>query len=248
MTDSSATLGSLSRALGPKYEVRRLIGSGGFAEVYEVWDQELERRLLERLEPQVNRFVSKPAECAELASRLPDDGLLIEYWRCTWPGEHGAVASYVALVLPKNRPDPASIVHLRESAAVEDTLREYLSLLSRRSKAADFGNVQDVKPDPARARALGQRVRELVLDPLKSWTADAKHLLLVTDGLPEAPTASGDPLGYEAFAELVPALGAESPGDMLDRLFALVREATRPALEDDWTALVLEARAAAGSS
>jgi len=44
MTDS-ATLTSLARALGPKYEVRRLIGSGGFAEVYEVWDKDLERRL-----------------------------------------------------------------------------------------------------------------------------------------------------------------------------------------------------------
>jgi hypothetical protein len=43
MTDS--TLASLSRALGPKYEVRKLIGSGGFAEVYEVWDKDLERRL-----------------------------------------------------------------------------------------------------------------------------------------------------------------------------------------------------------
>jgi hypothetical protein len=43
MTDS--TLASLSRALGSKYEVRRLIGSGGFAEVYEVWDKDLERRL-----------------------------------------------------------------------------------------------------------------------------------------------------------------------------------------------------------
>ena len=35
----------LSRALGPKYGVRRLIGRGGFAEVYEVWDEELHRRL-----------------------------------------------------------------------------------------------------------------------------------------------------------------------------------------------------------
>ena len=36
---------SLARALGAKYEVRRLVGSGGFAEVYEVWDKDLERRL-----------------------------------------------------------------------------------------------------------------------------------------------------------------------------------------------------------
>src|SRR3954467_1226099 len=35
----------LQRALGAKYEVRRVVGSGGFAEVYEVWDKDLERRL-----------------------------------------------------------------------------------------------------------------------------------------------------------------------------------------------------------
>src|SRR5258708_27656388 len=38
-------LASLSKALGPKYEVQRLVGAGGFAEVYEVWDKDLERRL-----------------------------------------------------------------------------------------------------------------------------------------------------------------------------------------------------------
>src|SRR6267378_887904 len=42
MTD---TLAGLAKALGPKYEVRRVVGSGGFAEVYEVWDKDLERRL-----------------------------------------------------------------------------------------------------------------------------------------------------------------------------------------------------------
>ncbi len=35
----------LARALGPKYEVKRLIGRGGFAEVYELWDRDLDRRL-----------------------------------------------------------------------------------------------------------------------------------------------------------------------------------------------------------
>ncbi len=35
----------LARALGSGYEVRRLLGRGGFAEVFEVWDQHLERRL-----------------------------------------------------------------------------------------------------------------------------------------------------------------------------------------------------------
>src|SRR5438105_4705697 len=35
----------LARALGSKYEVRRLVGRGGFAEVYELWDKDLDRRL-----------------------------------------------------------------------------------------------------------------------------------------------------------------------------------------------------------
>ncbi|HET9385899.1 MAG TPA: serine/threonine-protein kinase [Gemmatimonadales bacterium] len=41
----SATFSSLALALGAKYEVKRLVGSGGFADVYEVWDKDLERRL-----------------------------------------------------------------------------------------------------------------------------------------------------------------------------------------------------------
>ncbi|HKV75062.1 MAG TPA: serine/threonine-protein kinase [Gemmatimonadales bacterium] len=39
------TIARLARALGPKYEVRRLLGAGGFAEVFEVWDTDLARRL-----------------------------------------------------------------------------------------------------------------------------------------------------------------------------------------------------------
>src|SRR5437867_8437952 len=48
MPDAIATEGTLprlQRALGPKYEVHRVVGAGGFAEVYEVWDKDLERRL-----------------------------------------------------------------------------------------------------------------------------------------------------------------------------------------------------------
>ena len=39
------TSARLAQALGEKYEVRRLVGQGGFAEVFEVWDKDLERRL-----------------------------------------------------------------------------------------------------------------------------------------------------------------------------------------------------------
>ena len=42
---AAPTAERLARALGSKYEVRRLIGRGGFAEVYELWDKDLDRRL-----------------------------------------------------------------------------------------------------------------------------------------------------------------------------------------------------------
>jgi serine/threonine protein kinase len=38
-------LGRLTKALGTSYQVLGLVGRGGFAEVYEVWDTNLERRL-----------------------------------------------------------------------------------------------------------------------------------------------------------------------------------------------------------
>ncbi|MDH3291245.1 MAG: serine/threonine protein kinase [Gemmatimonadota bacterium] len=43
--DGPDTAARLSAALGPNYEVRLAVGRGGFAEVFEVWDRELERRL-----------------------------------------------------------------------------------------------------------------------------------------------------------------------------------------------------------
>src|SRR2546422_238172 len=45
MNSAVPTAERLARALGPKYEVKRLIGRGGFAEVYELWDKDLDRRL-----------------------------------------------------------------------------------------------------------------------------------------------------------------------------------------------------------
>jgi len=43
--DNIDTATRLETALGTQYEVSGLLGRGGFAEVYEVWDRELERRL-----------------------------------------------------------------------------------------------------------------------------------------------------------------------------------------------------------
>ncbi|MCG6962777.1 MAG: SpoIIE family protein phosphatase [Acidobacteria bacterium] len=69
--------------------------------------------------------------------------------------------------------------------------------------------------------------------------APGDRLLLVSDGLPEAPTADGGPLGYEAFAELVGRVGSAPPAAWLDRLLELLRERITEAA-DDLTALLLE--------
>ena len=88
---------------------------------------------------------------------------------------------------------------------------------------------------------LGAR-REVEYESISISMKTGQRLLLLTDGLPEAPTPGGDPLGYEILADLIPRLSA-STGDLLDTLFASVRQASGSALEDDWTALALEALA-----
>lgn len=65
------------------------------------------------------------------------------------------------------------------------------------------------------------------------------RLILLSDGMPEAMTRSGQPLGYGALNELVAADGAD-PERWLDDLIESVARRTRPDRDDDWTVLVLE--------
>jgi len=73
--------------------------------------------------------------------------------------------------------------------------------------------------------------------------ADDQSLLLLTDGLPEARDADGEPLGYEALESMLarePAAG--SPSSWLSGLFDNVQKKTARAPEDDWTAAMLVPR------
>ncbi len=85
---------------------------------------------------------------------------------------------------------------------------------------------------------LGLR-REVPYESVEIELAPGERVLFLTDGLPEAPTASGDPLGYEALPGFLDHRAAE-PGEWLDRLVERLREATVEEQDDDWTALVLE--------
>src|SRR5262249_21191010 len=88
---------------------------------------------------------------------------------------------------------------------------------------------------------LGVR-REVEYHELELAVGPGERLLLLTDGLAEAPVGAGEPLGYAAFAApLRVEPWAAQPLAWLDGLLARLRGATAPALADDWTALVLEA-------
>ncbi len=75
------------------------------------------------------------------------------------------------------------------------------------------------------------------------------RLLFVSDGIPEAPIAADQLLGYERLAEELRIGDHEIADDWLEALLARIRSTVREPLEDDWTALVLQftsgARAAA---
>lgn len=65
------------------------------------------------------------------------------------------------------------------------------------------------------------------------------RLLFLSDGLPEAATERDEPIGYEMLANLVAKSNGAS-GSWLDELLSSVRQASREAIEDDMTVLVIE--------
>ena len=161
----------------------------------------------------------------------------------------------------------ATLPFLAAERSASDTLREANRRLAARLERREFVALCYVRyepdtgaftlgnaglPDPyvvadgARPRALsapGPRFPlgarpEVAYEEIHGRLAVGEKLVLLTDGLPEAPVADGDPLGYERFESLL--AGAADP----DALFAAVRAAARPGLDDDWTALYLERRPA----
>ena len=81
-------------------------------------------------------------------------------------------------------------------------------------------------------RATSYRSQVLTLDP-------GDRLLLLTDGLPEAPIAGGEPLGYPAMEALFDHK-AETPAAWLETLIERHERTTAGGLQDDLTALLLQ--------
>lgn len=77
---------------------------------------------------------------------------------------------------------------------------------------------------------------------LRVQVATGARVLLLTDGLPEAPTAGGDPLGYEALVELLAGVAPAEVSRWLDAVVSAVEARSPGPRGDDWTLLALERR------
>ncbi len=80
----------------------------------------------------------------------------------------------------------------------------------------------------------------------RTWElAEDERLVLLTDGLPEARDADGEPLGYETLERMLgeePSTGDLSGASWLSGLFDRVQQRTGRLPEDDWTAAMLTPR------
>ncbi len=151
-----------------------------------------------------------------------------------------------------------TLTHLNRKLSAELAARDFVALCFARYDPAD-GSLEIANaglPDPYRLSAaeavealsvpgprlpLGAR-REVAYESLRVTVGPGQRVLFVTDGLPEAPDAAGEPLGYETLSRLVASAAAGS-GNPADRLLESVRAASPGALQDDWTVLLLERHA-----
>ena len=106
------------------------------------------------------------------------------------------------------------------------------------------GSVPFALSVPSARLPLGLRLG-VAYESLHVTLLPGDRVLFLTDGLPEASTSPGEPLGYEALGRLLP-IDGHAPGQSLDELLERVRRATSESLEDDWTVLLLEHKGIAG--
>ncbi|HYS00003.1 MAG TPA: serine/threonine-protein kinase, partial [Gemmatimonadales bacterium] len=155
------TLERLGRALGPKYEVKRLIGRGGFAEVYELWDKDLDRRLACKvLHPEIAwtpGMLARFRQEAKALARLQDPAILAIHF--TGDGE-GLVYYVMPFVEGESL---AERLRRRGPYTPDEALKIAEPILQALSHAHTQGLVhRDIKPDNVMVEAKSGRV--LLLD------------------------------------------------------------------------------------
>src|SRR5438552_11577143 len=136
----------LARALGPKYQVKRLVGRGGFAEVYELWDQDLDRRLACKvLHPEIAwtpGMLTRFRQEAKALARLQHPAILPIHFI----GEGEGLVYYVMPFVQGE--SLADALRRRGSYSPDEALRIAEPILEALAHAHAQGRVhRDIKPD-----------------------------------------------------------------------------------------------------
>ncbi len=165
-----------------------------------------------------------------------------------------SVKTMVSFVAPGRSP-AAILTELNRNLVAELGPREFVALCFVRYQPATgafelanaglpdpyvlaAGQAPRLLPAPGPRLPLGMRA-ELSYQAVAGHLAVGERLLVLSDGLPEAPLADGEPLGYERLEELLTSDGG-SPEAWLDALVERLEALSREVRQDDWTALVLE--------
>lgn len=171
-----------------------------------------------------------------------------------------ATAKAVVPLLAASGDPAATLAALNEKLGKELGRREFVALAFGVYDAAsgDFILANAGLPDPyllrggAPPRALscpGPRLplglrSGIAWEPLRTVLKPGDRVVLLTDGLPEAPRPNGEPLGYAALEGLLDLSGAAGPEAAVSLLLSRVASAAGAAPEDDATVLLLERRRA----
>ena len=144
-TDSGA-LDRLGRALGRQYRVIRLIGRGGFAEVYEVVDSDLQRRLAVKVLrsdlPWTGATISRFKQEAQAIARLNHPNTV----RIHFVGENEGLVYYAMPYLEGRT--VADLLKTEGPLTTDQALRIVEPVLEALQHAHEHGLVhRDVKPD-----------------------------------------------------------------------------------------------------
>ncbi|HEV2750301.1 MAG TPA: serine/threonine-protein kinase [Gemmatimonadales bacterium] len=155
------TVERLARALGPKYEVKRLVGRGGFAEVYELWDRDLDRRLACKvLHPEIAwtpGMLTRFQQEAKALARLQDPTILPIHFA----GDGEGLVFYVMPFVEGE--SLAEALRRRGPYGVDEALNIARSVLQALAHAHAQGLVhRDIKPDNVMLEA--KTGRALLLD------------------------------------------------------------------------------------